>query len=137
MKSSVVLLVLAWLHCAAALTQERRVGHRGCPVAQPCNCHCHCPEVVYLVPLPSIAPDPFKAGGSSHGGATHADEAAAAVDDATAATGASQLRGAQLAPLPDWREAPCPETPPCNCYCHCRAPPLPQLAADGGGAKLL
>eukprot|EP00747_Dinoflagellata_sp_TGD_P163834 gnl/TRDRNA2_/TRDRNA2_182960_c0_seq1.p3 gnl/TRDRNA2_/TRDRNA2_182960_c0~~gnl/TRDRNA2_/TRDRNA2_182960_c0_seq1.p3 ORF type:complete len:174 (+),score=40.89 gnl/TRDRNA2_/TRDRNA2_182960_c0_seq1:124-645(+) len=26
-------------------------------------------------------------------------------------------------PPPDFRGQPCPENPPCNCYCHCKAPP--------------
>mmetsp|Transcript_1858 Transcript_1858/g.4760 ORF Transcript_1858/g.4760 Transcript_1858/m.4760 type:complete len:156 (-) Transcript_1858:47-514(-) len=45
---------------------------------------------------------------------------------------AAALAGGSGPPVvPDWREAPCPESPPCNCYCHCREPPEGRVGFDG------
>jgi|Transcript_30235 hypothetical protein len=44
---------------------------------------------------------------------------------------AAAMMGSGPPPIPDWRDAPCPESPPCNCYCHCREPPEERIGFNG------
>mmetsp|Transcript_57766 Transcript_57766/g.159939 ORF Transcript_57766/g.159939 Transcript_57766/m.159939 type:complete len:170 (-) Transcript_57766:161-670(-) len=108
----------------------------GCPPAQPCECHCHCPEVVYGVPvtttgLPDIisqfgAPPVLLQGSGGHA-ALRSSAASAGDAEGSLLEAAAEVRRQEAAmpttTLPDWRLAACPESPPCNCYCHCREPP--------------
>ncbi|CAD7957855.1 unnamed protein product [Amoebophrya sp. A120] len=84
--------------------QSLKAKLQGCPKAQPCNCKCVCPETVYqTVPPPALFLQEEKG--------TNSEFSPIPV-----------VPNFDPPPPPDWRQQPCPEFEPCNCYCHCRRP---------------
>lgn len=142
---------LGFLQLSDVATGGDHIDHK-CPPPQPCNCHCTCPEIIYPVPppmplLPTAAPMLLqRIRQSQELQATSRTAVASRVvgGHAGAATaGENQFPPPMMGmppgppvlmlpppptmpppPMPqDWRNQPCPASPPCNCYCHCRQPP--------------
>mmetsp|Transcript_40979 Transcript_40979/g.102944 ORF Transcript_40979/g.102944 Transcript_40979/m.102944 type:complete len:168 (+) Transcript_40979:63-566(+) len=102
----------------------------GCPPPQPCSCHCSCPEVIFALPpstttMPDLWAIPLPTqpdAAAAPVSAVHGDEIQTA--GKLGRNSGGRMRQPPMQPSrPDWQEAPCPETPPCNCYCHCGPPP--------------